>query len=151
MKKLLSAFVLATCGLAATATTAQAHFETTEDAIEYRQAAFKLMGDFFGARLGAVARGEADYDADAVKKNAEVLKVLIDLPWAGFGEGTEGGKAEDKIWSNKADFDEKAAASVKAVAELEEAAGTGDLNKFKAAFAGVGQSCKACHDNYRKK
>lgn len=155
MKKLLSAVVLATCGLATTTafavTSAKEHFETTDDAIEYRQSAFKLIGDIYGARLGAMARGDVDFDADAVKENAEVLKVLINLPWAGFGEGTEGGNAEDKIWSNKADFDKKAVASIEAVAELENAAESGDLNKFKQAFAGVGQSCKSCHDSYRKK
>ena len=64
--------------------------------------------------------------------------------------GTQGGDSEDSIWTNKDDFDEKARASVVAVAELEEAAESGDLNKFKAAFANVGQSCKTCHDSYRK-
>ncbi|NLJ52445.1 MAG: cytochrome c [Alcaligenaceae bacterium] len=149
MKKLLSAIVFATCGFAVTAT-AQAHFEAPEDAIEYRQAAFKLVGDVFGGRLGPVARGDVDFDEETVEANAELLKVLIDLPWVGFGEGTQGGDSEDSIWTNKDDFDEKARASVVAVAELEEAAESGDLNKFKAAFANVGQSCKTCHDSYRK-
>lgn len=148
MKKLLSAFALATCALVATS--AHAHFETKDDAIEYRQAAFTLMGDYFGGRIGPMVRGDVDYDADIVKENAEVLKVLINLPWAGFGEGTEGGDAKDSIWSNKDDFDKKAQAAIVAVTELDEAAESGDLNKFKAAFANVGQSCKSCHDSYRK-
>ena len=151
MKKLLSAIVLASCGLVATSANAEVKFESPEDAIEYRQAAFKLVGNVFGSRLGDVARGDVEYDAEAVKQNAATVKVLMNLPWDGFGEGTQGGNAEDKLWSNKADFDEKAEASIKAVAALDEAAQSGDLNKFKAAFADAGKSCKSCHDSYRKK
>ena len=148
MKKILSALAFAGCTF--TATSAHAHFEAAEDAIEYRQAAFVLASDYFGGRLGPVVRGEVDYDAEAVKNNVAVLKVLIDLPWAGFGEGTQGGNSEDSIWSNKDDFDKKAEASVIAVAELEKAAESGDLSKFKADFANTGKSCKTCHDSYRK-
>ncbi|WP_432786915.1 Cytochrome c' [Oligella sp. MSHR50489EDL] len=155
MKKLLSAVMLATCTLATSTalavTPAEDHFETTDDAVQYRQAAFKLIGDVFGARLGAVARGDVDYDADAVKENAQTLKVLINLPWAGFADGREGGNAQDKIWGNKDDFNKKAQAAIDAVAELETASESGDLAKFKQAFAGVGQSCKSCHDSYRKR
>lgn len=148
MKKLLSALAFAGCAF--TATSAHAHFEAAEDAIEYRQAAFTLVSDYFGGRLGPVVRGEVDFNADVVEDNVDVLKVLIELPWAGFGEGTQGGDSEDSIWTNKDDFDKKAKASVIAVAELEEAAESGDLRKFKAAFANVGKSCKTCHDSYRK-
>ena len=148
MKKLLSALALAVCALVVTP--AHAHFEAPEDAIEYRQAAFVLVSDYFGGRLGPVVRGDVEYDADSVEETVEVLKVLIDIPWVAFAQGTQGGDAEDSIWSNKGDFDKKAQASVIAVAELEEAAESGDLNKFKAAFANTAKSCKTCHDSYRK-
>jgi len=39
----------------------------------------------------------------------------------------------------------------KAVMELNTAAKGGDLDTIKKAFGAAGQSCKACHDNYRKK
>lgn len=151
MKKLLSALALATtCAFVVTPVQADTHFESAEDAIEYRQAAFVLMSDYFGGRLGPVVRGEVDFNADVVENNVEVLKVLVNLPWVGFGEGTQGGDSEDSIWTNKADFDEKAQASIVAVAALEEAAESGDLKKFKAAFANTAKSCKTCHDSYRK-
>lgn len=150
MKKLASALLLAgSLGFSATAVQAQA-FESTEDAIEYRQAAFKLIGNVFGGRLAPVAREEVDFNAEEVENNAEILKVLISLPWVAFEDETKGGDTKDSVWSNKADFDQKAEDSVVAVKELEEAAESGDLGKFKAAFGKVGQSCKACHDAYRK-
>jgi cytochrome c556 len=37
------------------------------------------------------------------------------------------------------------------VAKLSAAAKSGDQNAIKTAFGGVGQSCKACHDDFRKK
>jgi cytochrome c556 len=39
----------------------------------------------------------------------------------------------------------------KAVAELNTAAKSGNLETIKIAFGEAGKSCKACHDNYRKK
>ncbi len=45
------------------------------------------------------------------------------------------------------------AASDKMVAEvgkLNAAAKTGNLDAIKTAFGAAGQSCKACHDNFRK-
>jgi cytochrome c556 len=36
------------------------------------------------------------------------------------------------------------------VAKLTAAAKTGNLDAVKTAFGAVGQSCKACHDAYRK-
>ena len=35
------------------------------------------------------------------------------------------------------------------VAKLDAAAKSGNLDQLKAAFGGVGQTCKACHDAYR--
>ncbi len=151
IKKLLCTLALAvTCTFAVAPVHADIHLERVEDAIEYRQAAFVLMSDYFDGRLGPVVRGEVDFNVEKVSNNIEVLKVLVNLPWAGFGEGTEGGYSEDSLWINKVDFDNKAQASIVAVAVLEEAAESGDLKKFKAAFANTAKSCKTCHDSYRK-
>jgi cytochrome c556 len=37
-----------------------------------------------------------------------------------------------------------------AVAKLNAAAKTGNLDAVKTAFGAAGQTCKACHDDYRK-
>ncbi len=39
----------------------------------------------------------------------------------------------------------------KAIAELNTAAKSGNLDAIKKTFGAAGQTCKACHDNYRKK
>lgn len=60
--------------------------------------------------------------------------------------GASGSEALPAVWSNKADFDRK-------VRELESlanaAAGAGNAAEFRTAFAKVGATCKACHDDYR--
>lgn len=148
MKKQLSLVVLACSSLLA-AGVANAQFQKPEEAIEYRQAAKLLLGSHFG-RMAPVARGQVDFNAEAIKNNVEIVKMLAALPWAGFGPGTEGGNAKAEVWSNAKGFEEERTNFMAAIDGLSEAANTGEVEKFKAAFGKAGQSCRACHDAYRK-
>ena len=85
-------------------TPAFAQFEKTEDAIQYRQSAFFVLGQHFG-RLGAMANGKVPFDAKAAQENADIVATLAHLPWAGFGPGTDKGgrtKAKPAIWTEQA-------------------------------------------------
>ena len=57
-------------------------------------------------------------------------------------------RATPKIWLNKNDFDAKAAAFGKAVAENRDQA-KASLDGLKAAIPIVGKACDACHEDYR--
>ena len=72
------------------------------------------------------------------------------LPWAGFGPGTEGGKAKPEIWNEQAKFKEHSDKLMAETGKLLAAAKTGNLDTLKAAVASVGGTCKACHDTFRK-
>ena len=148
MKPYVFALAL-TLGLSAAA---QAQFRKPEDAIEYRQAAFTLMGAHFG-RIAAMAQGKVPFDAKAAQANAEVLSVVVMLPYTAFGEGTDLGntKAKPEIWKEMPKFKEAAETMQNAVAKLNAATKTGNLDAIKVAVGDVGKSCKACHDNYREK
>ena len=74
---------------------ASAQFAKSEDAIKYRQNALFVMSQHFG-RLGAMANGRAPFDAKLAQDNAAVLETMSKLPWAAFGDGTEGGKAKPR-------------------------------------------------------
>ena len=76
---------------------AGAQFVKSEDAIKYRQSAMFIQSQHV-ARLGAMAGGRVPYDATAAVANAEAVAEISKLPWAGFGPGTEGGKAKREIW-----------------------------------------------------
>ena len=139
------------CVAAATAVPAQAQFAKAEDAIKYRKAGFTVMAAHFG-RLGAMANGRMPYDAKVAVDNAAVLATVAALPWAAFGEGTDKGetRAKPEIWKESAKFKEGADKMQAEMGKLVAAARTGNLDSLKAAFGPAAQSCKACHDAYRK-
>ena len=148
MRKIM--FMLASVA-AVTAMPAQAQFAKAEDAIKYRKASFTVMAAHFG-RLGAMANGRMPYDAKVAADNAAVLTTVAALPWAAFGEGTDKGemRAKPEIWKESAKFKEGADKTQAEMGKLVAAARTGNLDTLKAAFGPAAQSCKACHDVFRK-
>ena len=149
MKRLLVALVATLGALASLPAAAQ--FQKPEDAIKYRKAAFTVMGAHFG-RIGAMASGKAPFDAAAAAANADIVSTLSRLPYAGFIEGTASGetRAKPEIWTERVKFDAAANKMQDEVSKLNVAAKSGNLDQIKVAFGAAGQSCKACHDNYRK-
>ena len=149
MKRLLVAWVATLGALASLPAAAQ--FQKPEDAVKYRKAAFTVMGAHFG-RIGAMASGKAPFDAAAAAANAEIVATMSKLPYAGFIEGTATGetRAKPEIWTERAKFDAAASKMQEEVVKLSVAAKSGNLDQIKVAFGAAGQSCKACHDNYRK-
>ena len=140
---------LALAAMAATLSApAAAQFAKAEEAIKYRQGALFVIGQHFG-RLGAMAQGKIPFDAKAAQDNAEVVLNMSKLPWAGFGAGTEGGKAKPAIWKEQAKYKEHADKFEAEAVKLAAAAKTGNLDNLKAAFGDAAGTCKACHDAYR--
>jgi cytochrome c556 len=144
--------VLATTAtlVALTAGSASAQFQKSEDAIKYRQSVFTVMANSFG-KIGAVVKGEAPYNKDEVAKNAAIVAMMSTLPWQAFGAGTEGGKAQPGIWTDGAKFKANSEKMQLAVADLNKAAQSGDLESIKKAFGAAGGTCKTCHDDFKKK
>jgi cytochrome c556 len=141
---------IAACVAAITPLAAHAQFAKAEDAIKYRQSAFALMGAHMN-RIGAVTKGEVPFNADNVRKSAALINSLASLPWEAFGPGTEGGKAKPAIWKEMDKVKSGADRFMKAAADLDAAAKSGNLDQVKKAFGATGQACKACHDDYRDK
>ncbi len=143
-----AALVLATAALS---TPAMAQFQKPEDAIKYRKASFTVMAAHFG-RIGAMANGRVPFDAKVAADNAAIVETMSKLPWAAFGAGTDKGdtRALPVVWSEAGKFKEGADKMQAEVAKLAAAARTGNLESVKAAFGAAGQTCKACHDDFRK-
>jgi cytochrome c556 len=149
MKSLL-VVVAAITGLAA-AMPAAAQFQKPEDAIKYRKAAFTVMAAHF-SRIGAMAAGRVPFDAAAAASNADIVATMSKLPFAGFIDGTSAGdtRAKPEIWTNRAKFDAGATKMQEELAKLNAAAKSGNFEAVKTAFGAAGQTCKACHDDFRK-
>ena len=147
--KALSALTLAAV-FATVALPASAQFAKPEDAIKYRQSSLSVMGTHFG-RLGAMANGKIPFDAKSAQESAEIVAFMSKLPWAGFGAGTEGGKAKPEIWKEQAKFNDLAGKMEAEAVKLNAAAKTGNLDNLKTAFGPTANSCKSCHDSFRNK
>ena len=150
MKLIASLAIAAVTATAALSASAQS-FQKPEDAIKYRQGAFRVMGAHFGA-LGAMANGRAPFDAAAASRHADVIALVSHLPFAGFVPGSEKGetRAKPEIWIEPAKFKGNAEKMQDAVGKLATAAKSGNLDTMKAAFGPAAQTCKACHDDFRK-
>ena len=137
---------LLACGQAA------AQFKNADDAIEYRQGALAVMGNHF-SRIGAMASGKVPFDAKAVQANADLVATLAKLPWSAFIEGSDKGdtNARPEIWSQADKFKAASQKLEDATVKLAAAAKTGNQDAIKAAFGATGETCKACHDDFRKK
>ena len=104
--------------------------------------------------LGAMAKGDVDYDAEAASKAAGNLGLLVQLDQSTmWPQGTDTGSIENTralpaLWESFPDVMQKAQALSEAVATMQEAAGT-DLASLQAAMGGIGGACSECHKSYR--
>lgn len=141
-----------TTAVAATAIIALGVLSVTaqQDPIAARKALMKGNNDNAKLAVG-VMRGQLPFDAAKVDAAfaqwADTARKLPDL----FPDNSKTGqntRAAPKIWANKKDFDEKAAAFGKAVAE-NRAKAKESLGGLKAAVPVVGKTCDNCHEDYR--
>lgn len=149
MKRLLVASVATLGALASLPAAAQ--FQKPEDAIKYRQSVYTVMANHFG-RIVAMAQGKVPFDAKVAADNAAIVADLAKLPFTAFGEGTDKGlpqRAKPEVWKESAKFRAAADKMIGEVAKLDAATKGGSLDAIKAAAGAVGQSCKACHDDFR--
>ncbi len=104
--------------------------------------------------LGAMAKGEAEYDAEAAQKAADNLLVAVSVdtsmlwPKGSDHDAVPESQALAKIWEDGSDIGDKGKAAIEAATAMQAAAGTG-LDPLKAAMGKVGESCGACHKAYR--
>jgi cytochrome c556 len=144
MKTARTFTVGAVCALVA-ATTA---FAGPHDAaIKARQSLMTLYAFNIGP-LGAMAKGEMEYNADVAAKAAADLAALTRTgsaamwPQGSDSDAHEGTRALAAIWQNFPDVGAKAADLRAAADALAEAAGTG-LDGLRAAIGPVGAACGA--------
>ena len=132
---------------------ALAQFKSADDAIEYRQGALAVMGHHFG-RLGAMANGKLAFDAKAAQADADLVLTLSRLPWPAFVPGSDKGdtSARPEVWSQPDKFKAASARLQDAAAKLAAVAAKATKpDDLKAAFGAAADSCKSCHDDFRKR
>lgn len=149
----LCAVALAAAAATAVAQNAPSPADAAKAAAHSRHALFETLGTAMGP-VGGMLRGRVAYDAKAAGLAGARLEVLGGM----IGEVTKldtskvvtTTEAKPNIWTERADFDAKAAAMVKAAGNLKTVAASGDEAAVKKAMGEVGASCKSCHDKFRK-
>ncbi|KPA22666.1 Cytochrome c-554 precursor [Shimia sp. SK013] len=125
-----------------------------DSAIKARQAQMQLYAFSLGT-LGAMAKGDVDYDAAAASAAADNLAAVTMLhPGAFWPQGSDSAsndktRAKADMWSNFPDVQAKGMALGEAAVAMKAAAGT-DLAALRGAIGAVGGACGACHKAYRE-
>lgn len=139
--------------LAASAASAQV-IGKLEDQIRWRQSAYQTMAWSMG-RIKANVEGT--FNKDQVVQAANVIAAIAN---SGMGALYQPGSDQGKGWHEtnvKPEFfkegekvKELAVAFNKEANEMAKVAASGDAAAVKAQFGKLGESCKACHDKFRK-
>ncbi|NJA88105.1 cytochrome c [Rhodocyclus tenuis] len=155
MKKTFTALITGAT-LAAVAGAAFAEPAKSEDLIKWRQSAYQVLHwnmDRLKANIDS-----PQYNKDDGIKAANTIAAIANSGMGSlFAAGTETGKGwhptsvKPAFFTDGKKVGEVAVAFNKEANELAKVAATGDAAAVKAQFGKVGQTCKACHDDFRRK
>ncbi|HMM55335.1 MAG TPA: cytochrome c [Candidatus Desulfobacillus sp.] len=127
-----------------------------EDQIRWRQSLFHVNA-WSMARIKANVEGA--YNKEQVIEAANVLQALANSKMGAlFQPNTQSGKGwkETRVKpeffqpARQEEVGRIAGAYVREANEMARVAAVGDLNAIKAQFGKLGESCKSCHDKFRK-
>ena len=123
-----------------------------QSAVEFRESAMTIY-KWYMKPMGAMAKGEMPFDADAFRSNAQGLATAAQLDiMPGFPEGSDfDTEAKPEIWENWAEFQEMFKALQNEAKRLAETAADGDEAAVKAQFGKTGKTCGDCHKKFREK
>ncbi len=131
--------------------TVMAYAAAADDAIKARQACMKSNGAFMGVAVPMV-KGEKSYDKAALDTAIATIEAACgswatSFPDDSMKSATTETWAKEEAWTKKADFQ---AAGEKYYNALQAVKAAPDEAGFKATFGGLGESCKGCHDGFRR-
>jgi len=154
MKKFVKPLLVALIFGATTAAIAQ-QAPKPEQIIKWRQSVYQVLA-WNNGRIKASLDGT--YNKDEVIRSANAIAALAN---SGLGAlypaGTETGKGwhdttvKPELFTDGAKAGEAAKKFITEANELAKVANTGDAAAVKVQFGKLGQTCKGCHDDFRKK
>lgn len=129
---------------------ATAHAATPEDTIKYRKAVMSTMAGHINA-ITLIFTGRVEHEKFLLS-HAEALAVGGEQMGVLFPAGSDVGRTEalPAIWQEPEKFAKAVEQSRLATAGLRDAIRTGDKAAIGKAMKPVADSCKGCHDRYRK-
>ncbi|MEP2704941.1 MAG: cytochrome c [Roseibium sp.] len=126
-----------------------------DNAIKARKALMSLYAWNLG-QLGAMAKGEVDYDAEAAKTAAENIRGLATMnlgsAWPQGSDSTAfpgATRAKAEAWTTYPESANIHKALVEAATKMAMVAGDG-LDQVRANMGAVGGTCSDCHKKFRE-
>lgn len=129
-------------------------YAATADIIKARQTSFKKMGGAYKGLNDELKKSEPS--VATLRTNANNLSAASNAAMGGFAKGS-GAAAGVKtaalpaIWSKTAEFKAAKTKHKNAVAALKKAAAGNNVDAIRTATAGLGPTCKGCHDQFKAK
>ncbi len=149
--KRLTMIGYAFAGALASSFTLPAAADETNPYIVHRQGIYKTVSGHMTSLKAILflkheARDQAAYHAEAI---VEAFKHMGNAYPAGSDKGET--KARAEIWTQPDKFREAGKNAFAAATALAEATQLGEQKEVITAYKKLGDSCKACHDDFRKK
>lgn len=118
-----------------------------EATIDYRQGLMRALGGNMSASAAIIVDG-----ADFGDHTRYIVDATRDIP-ALFPEGSDFGETDAlmAIWEDPDRFAELSRENHEAALALHEAAEEGDDAALMSRFRSVGESCRACHEDFRRR
>lgn len=121
-----------------------------DDAIKYRKVVMSAMGGHIAA-ISLVFAGKVEHQQHLLHHAEAMASIGEELPSL-FPAGSGTGKTEalPAIWQEPEKFKQAVEAGRSATAQLRDAIKSGDKAAIGRGLKAVGDSCKGCHDKFRK-
>ncbi|MGM0553288.1 MAG: c-type cytochrome [Pseudomonadota bacterium] len=118
--------------------------------IDYRQGVMGAVGGNVGAIAAVVVDG-AEYGDNLEMHVRQLVDLTRDIP-ALFPEGSDFPEtdAKEEIWDEWDRFRELSQETADAAEALHAAVEAGEEDQYAIRFRDLGQSCRACHDDFRR-
>lgn len=127
------------------------HAQEDEQVIVYRQRLMKGHGASMGS-IGDIMKYQLPVGTAHVAMHAKAIAEYAAMIPGAFEKKSPMGMTDAKpeVWDHWDDFVMKAKALEDAAGTLASAAEGGDMAKVMPAIKGLGDSCRGCHNEYRK-
>lgn len=129
----------------------------TEDAIKFRQAGYAYMAFNMGKLKGMLIDNPASFNKDQAAAAANTIAAIANsgmgalyVPGSDKGKGFAETRVKPELFTDGEGVKKVAVAFNKEANELAKVAATGDAAAIKVQFGKVGETCKGCHDKFRK-
>ncbi|MFZ2289036.1 MAG: cytochrome c [Halopseudomonas yangmingensis] len=154
MKKFLMAALATTVMTAAVQASAQV---SPEDQIKFRKAGYSFMSWNMGKIKAQVIDGSVEYNQQQILAAANAIAAIGSSGMGAlYGPGTDRDvgsqttRVKPELFENFPDVAQLSGDFVEAANNLVAQAESGDQAAIRTAFGRLGETCKSCHDKYRK-